>query len=215
MAYLYTEYRYIEYRLYVYLLNNAARLPDSTAFPLSIHFICILFITSIHRMGLYCQAESVEQRTRLRMQKRGLKIHCLFRGNLSQKRTGTHPVLFLRRRLPGWGSGDGEVRQTGAAVVLTRPRAGRRSRRRQPKQPQSRCACLPVVQKKRAMLFIRMIQMRLNKSAGTAAQAGEPRFFQILRADFPVNWFGNSPKQCRGHPAAHAAAKRLMHLYTH
>ena len=70
MACLYTEYIYIEYRLYVYLLNNAARLPDSTAFPLSIHFICILFITSIHRIGPQCQAESVEQRTRLRIAKR-------------------------------------------------------------------------------------------------------------------------------------------------
>lgn len=93
------------------VLKNAARLPGSTAFPFSIHFICILFITSIHRMGLYCQAESVEQRIRLRIAKGGWRIDSLFRAGISvKKRTGTHPVLFLRRRLPGWGSGGGEVR---------------------------------------------------------------------------------------------------------
>lgn len=113
------------------VLKNAARLPGSTAFPFSIHFICILFITSIHRMGLYCQAESVEQRIRLRIAKGGLRI--------SVKKIGTHPVLFLRRRPPGWGSGGGEVRSNGAAVVLRQPGAGWRSRRRQPRQPQSRC----------------------------------------------------------------------------
>lgn len=95
MACLYTEYIYIEYRLCVYLLNNAARLPDSTAFPLSIHFICILFITSIHRIGPQCQAESVEQKIRLRTAQRGLKMDSLFNTGTSVKKEPEHVRFFF------------------------------------------------------------------------------------------------------------------------
>ena len=137
MACLYTEYIYIEYRLCVYLLNNAARLPDSTAFPLSIHFICILFITSIHRIGPQCQAESVEQRTRLRIAKRGLKMDSLFNTGTSVKKNRNTSGSFLRRRLSGRRS-EGKLAQMGTAVVLTQPGVGGRARRKQPRQPQSR-----------------------------------------------------------------------------
>lgn len=193
MAYLYTEYR-----LCVYLLNNAARLPDSTAFPFSIHFICILFITSIHRIGLYCQAESVEQRTRLRMQKRGLKIHCLFRGNLSQKRTGTHPVLFLRRRLPGWGSGDGEVRQTVAAVVVARPRVGRKITAKAVAELflKSRLGYL-LCRKNIRNTFHLYDTDAVQQGRWNSARAGKSRFFQTPWADFAADWFGTARTNAR------------------